>query len=254
MTPPPRPTPGADRDHYSYAHYADAGVANRFDALRFGGPIGRYLLEGQERLLREALAPVSGRRILDVGTGTGRAAIGLSAAGANVLGLDTSSAMLRVARARAAAASLAVEFGVADAHHLPLADRSVDAAVCLRVLMHAIDWRTCVGELCRVSRRRVVVDFPAFASFAAVESGGRRIAHALGRAVEPYRVIAERDVVSAFRRSNFRIVDIQRQFVLPIALHKHVGSLSFTHATERALSAIGLLRLIGSPVTLVAER
>jgi ubiquinone/menaquinone biosynthesis C-methylase UbiE len=162
--------------------------------------------------------------------------------------------MLRVARVRAAASHVAIGFGVADAHHLPLADRSVDGAVCLRVLMHAIDWRGCVAELCRVSRHTVVVDFPALASFAAIESGGRRIAHAFGRPVEPYRVIAERDVVAAFRRSEFRVVDIQRQFVLPIAVHKRVGRLSFTQATERALAAVGLLRLIGSPVTMVAER
>jgi hypothetical protein len=39
--------------HYSYAHYADRDVAEGFDALRFGGPIGRYLLEQQETILRE---------------------------------------------------------------------------------------------------------------------------------------------------------------------------------------------------------
>jgi hypothetical protein len=37
-------------------------------------------------------------------------------------------------------------------------------------------------------------------------------------------------------------------------LHKAVGSPGFTVASERALAAIGLARLFGSPVTIVAER
>ena len=244
----------ADRSHYSYALYADPAVADRFDALRFSGPIGRYLLDAQEQTLVDNLAPAAGRRIVDVGTGTGRAARGLAAVGAQVIGVDASPEMLRVAVSRSASARAAVSYAVADAHCLPLADRSVDAAVCLRVLMHAVSWQTCLAELCRVARWRVIVDFPARASFAALESGARRVASVLGRRVEPYRVLAERDVSSAFSAHGFRVITVQRQWVLPIALHKAVGRLSFTRSTEEMLAAAGLLRVLGSPVTMVAER
>jgi ubiquinone/menaquinone biosynthesis C-methylase UbiE len=246
--------PDGGRSHYSYAHYADRGVAEGFDALRFSGPIGRLLLESQEHLLAEALAPVAGRHVLDVGTGTGRAAIGLGRAGARIVGLDASAEMLRVARERLLGEHLVAALAIADAHDLPLADRSMDAVVCLRVLMHAVDWRRCVAEFCRVARWRVVVDFPALASAAALESGARRLVQALGRKTEAYRVIAERDVEAAFRSHGFRVVMVRRQFVLPVALHKAVGRLGFTRAVEPALAAIGLLRLFGSPVTVVAER
>jgi ubiquinone/menaquinone biosynthesis C-methylase UbiE len=213
-----------------------------------------YLLETQRQILHDALGPLAGRHIVDVGTGTGRAAIGLAGEGAIVTGLDASAEMLRVAATRAAEAGTAVTFGVADAHALPLPDRSVDAAVSLRVLMHAIDWRRCVAELCRVARWRVVVDFPAAASFAALESGGRRVARALGRPVEAYRVIAERDVIAVFQAHGFGLIHTRRQFVLPIAVHKIVGSLAVTQGLEKSLAAVGLLRALGSPVTMVAER
>ena len=52
----------------------------------------------QQRLLLDALAPVAGERVIDVGTGTGRAAIGLAQAGAIVTGVDASVEMLDVAR------------------------------------------------------------------------------------------------------------------------------------------------------------
>ncbi|MCC7007320.1 MAG: methyltransferase domain-containing protein [Acidobacteria bacterium] len=249
-----RPTGAAERRHYSYTHYVDPAVAEGFDALRFGGPIGRHLLETQERQILEAFAPVAGRRLLDVGTGTGRASIALAREGADVLGLDASPQMIAVARRAAAAAGATLELGLADAHDLPLADRSVDGAVCLRVLMHAVDWRRCVAELCRVARWRVMVDFPALLSAAAIESAARRAAHGLGRRVEPYRVIRERAVRDAFARHGFRTIGVHRLFVLPIAMHKAIGAPAFTRASERALAAAGLTRVLGSPVTLVAER
>lgn len=258
------PPPETDRSHYSYATYADAGMAEGFDQARFGGPIGRHLLETQERLLLEAVRGASTSdprtsdpvrlRVLDVGTGTGRAAIGLARAGLDVIGLDASAEMLAVARRRATDAGVVVQFDVADAHALPIADRSVDVAVSLRVLMHVPDWPRCLSELCRVSRRRVVVDFPARLSLAMLESIGRRVGSRVGLKTEPYRCLAERDVARAFASHGFRVVTRHRQFVLPIALHKKIGSLKTTLGTERALASVGLLRLLGSPVTMVAER
>jgi hypothetical protein len=50
------------------------------------------------------------------------------------------------------------------------------------------------------------------------------------------------------------VASAHRHFVLPIALHRAIGSPAVTRAAERALAAAGLRRLIGSPVTLVAER
>ena len=248
-TPPP-----AGRGHYSYRHYANRQVAEGFDALRFSGPIGRLLLDSQEALLLDALSPTTGRRILDVGTGTGRAAIGLAKAGAIVRGVDASAEMLEVARARARQAGVNAEFVPGDAHDLPFRDRSFDAAVSLRVLMHTPDWRRCVGELCRVSRWRVVTDFPARFSLAAIESGTRRVHRSLAGVTEAYRVMAPFDVEQTFASHGFKVIRIHRQFVLPIALHKSINSLRFTRMAEGLLERAGLLRLLGSPVTMVAER
>ena len=73
-------------------------MAASFDAKRFGGPIGQILLADQERVLAEFLGDVSGRRILDMATGTGRAALALAQHGAIVTGVDASREMLSVAR------------------------------------------------------------------------------------------------------------------------------------------------------------
>ena len=241
-------------DHYSYTAYADAAMASSFDAKRFGGPIGNLLLQDQEQVLAEFLGDVNGLRILDMATGTGRAALALAKRGALVTGIDASSEMLNVARARSAAAGLPIEFSEGDAHALTFTDRAFDATVCLRMLMHVPDWRTALAELCRVTGHRLVFDYPALASSAALHVIWRRTALTLGRRTEAYRVFRARDIARELGRHGFRITATHRQFVLPIAFHKAIGSAGFTRIVERALAGAGLLRLAGSPVTIAAER
>lgn len=246
--------PGGRSDHYSYAVYADPAMAEAFDALRFSGPIGTLIAEEQERVIAGFLAPLQGRTVLDVGTGTGRAAIALAKRGAVVTGVDASPEMLAVARRRAAEAGVGVTLAAGDAHRIDLPDRSFDAVVCLRVLMHTPGWRQSLGELCRLAGTRVVFDYPALSSAAAIQAAFRRVAYAAGARVEAYRVFSDRAVSRALEAHGFRVMDAHRQFVLPIAVHKLMGSRAATERIERALFRVGLTGLIGSPVTIVAER
>jgi 2-polyprenyl-3-methyl-5-hydroxy-6-metoxy-1,4-benzoquinol methylase len=242
------------RDHYSYTVYADPVMARTFDDRRFGGPIGAFVASTQAQVLGEFVGAVRQGRILDVGTGTGRAALLLARGGAVVTGVDASEQMLQEARRQAAAEGLDVRLLAGDAHALEFADRSFDAVVCLRVLMHAPDWRTCIGEICRVAGQLVILDYPSTTSAAAIESLGRRALRAMGRRTEAYRVFSKRAIAAELARSGFQVRAVHRQFVLPIALHKAVGSQRFTSCIERQLERAGLLRVFGSPVTLVAER
>jgi SAM-dependent methyltransferase len=246
--------PQSRTGHYSYSVYADPTMAEAFDALRFSGPIGRLIAGEQEEVIARFLAPVAGRSVLDVGTGTGRAAIALASRGASVTGVDASAEMLAVAARRAAAAGVAVTFGKGDAHGLAFADRSFDAVTCLRVLMHAPGWKASVAELCRVARTHVVFDYPALFSAAAIQAAFRRTAYTLGARVEAYRVLSDRAVRDVLQSNGFRIVDSHRQFVLPIALHKRIGSAAATRRIEGSLLRMGVNRVAGSPVTIVAER
>jgi SAM-dependent methyltransferase len=253
-----RPTSRASSNtaspHYSYAFYADPAMASQFDAARFGGPIGALLAETQAHVLAEFAQITPGMTALDVGTGTGRAALTLAAGGARVTAVDASREMLRVARERALLQRLPVVFTPADAHALPFHDGAFDVAVSLRVLMHTPDWRQCVSELCRVASRAVIIDYPALGSVAALQSASRRIAAFWGARVEAYRVFSDRVVRAELARHGFVVRQSHRQFVLPIALHKGIGSRRLTESVEAGLRTVGLLNLVGSPVTVLAER
>jgi SAM-dependent methyltransferase len=162
--------------------------------------------------------------------------------------------MLSVARRRSMDAGFPIEFAEGDAHALAFPDRAFDSAVSLRVLMHVPDWRKALTELCRVTERRLVLDYPAAGSTASVHAAWRRAALKMGRRVESYRVFRARAVADQLARCGFRVTASHRQFALPIALHKLVGSARFTQSVEGALAAAGILRLAGSPVTIAAER
>ena len=241
-------------DHYSYSAYADPAMAERFERVRFGGAIGRMIADEQEQVIAGFLEPLAGRSVLDVGTGTGRAAIALARRGASVTGVDASAEMLAVAQRQAEAAGVRVTFAREDAHRLPFADRSFDVVVCLRVLMHTPDWRRSLSELCRVAGDRVLFDYPAAASAALLQSAARRVLHGAGARVEAYRVFSDAAIGGAVAAGGFRITGRHRQFVLPIALHKRINSPAATRRIEGMLARAGLNGMLGSPVTVVAQR
>src|SRR5260221_3384189 len=93
-------------------------MAERFDALRFSGPIGRLIADTQERQIAGFLSPVEGRRLLDVGTGTGRAAIALAQRGGIVTAVDASAEMLAVAERPARQGHTHIPVACRDGHQL----------------------------------------------------------------------------------------------------------------------------------------
>jgi SAM-dependent methyltransferase len=100
-----------------------------------------------------ASRPCWQRRLLDVGCGLGEAALRLAedlGEGGEVVGVDTSEAMLSVARLNARATRCRVRFTGGDACHLDEPDDSFDAARSERTLQWLADPAAAVAELVRV--------------------------------------------------------------------------------------------------------
>jgi len=118
--------------------------------------VGRYeetasqLLPAAEVLVAEA-APLGGERVVDVGCGSGNAALLAAARGARVTGVDPALRLLDVARRRAAAAELDVTFLAGEAAALPLADNSADVILSVFGVIFAPDAQAAAAEFARVS-------------------------------------------------------------------------------------------------------
>jgi malonyl-CoA O-methyltransferase len=109
------------------------------------------LMEVEQAAVLSLLPPVSGRRVLDAGCGTGRYMQLLGALGAQVIGIDQSPAML--ARARECGAGIAR----GDMAALPVSSATCDVVVCGLCIMDVADLVAVVAEFARVLRPRGVV-------------------------------------------------------------------------------------------------
>jgi ubiquinone/menaquinone biosynthesis C-methylase UbiE len=105
----------------------------------------------EEPVVREALGPVAGLDVLDLGCGTGRHALWLAGAGARVTAVDFSEGMLGEARRKPGASG--VRFQVHDLREaLPFEAARFDRVVSGLVLEHLSDLRFVFGEARRVLR------------------------------------------------------------------------------------------------------
>ena len=117
--------------------------------------VGRYERTAQvllpaARVLVDAAAVQAGERVLDLGSGTGNAALLAAAAGAQVTAVDPSPRLLGVAEADARQQGLSVSCQVGDAANLPLADGSCDCVVSNFGLIFAPSADDAVAEIARV--------------------------------------------------------------------------------------------------------
>lgn len=112
---------------------------------------GNPLIALEEPVVEAMLGDVRGLTIADIGCGTGRHAVRLAAAGADVTAVDFSEGML--ARARSKPGAERVKFIAHDiATRLPLADGSFDRVLCCLVLDHVVDVRGLFSELGRICK------------------------------------------------------------------------------------------------------
>jgi ubiquinone/menaquinone biosynthesis C-methylase UbiE len=105
------------------------------------------------RAIADALGASRGGHVLEVGTGTGlHARWLLDNTTVTVTALDASEPMLAIASQRLEPYPGRVALGIADAHDLPFADGTFDAAFCSGTLHHLSLPGRGVAELARVTR------------------------------------------------------------------------------------------------------
>src|SRR3989337_3535293 len=90
---------------------------------------------------------LQGKRVLEIGVGTGRYAVPLQKSGIRVVGIDISRKMVEVGLAKGLR-----EVVFADGARLPIASKSFDVAMTIHVLHLIPDWRDHLLEIARVTR------------------------------------------------------------------------------------------------------
>lgn len=130
-----------------------ASIASRYDRANTILSGGVHHLWRRRTVRRSGVRP--GDKVLDCATGTGDLAIAFRRAGAAVVGTDFVEEMLAIARRKAPD----IEFRQADAMALPFENDSFDIASIAFGIRNVADPSKAIGEMARVARRVVVLEF-----------------------------------------------------------------------------------------------
>jgi SAM-dependent methyltransferase len=232
---------------------ADIGTSSEDYARRFTGGVGRWFVATQSRITLGLLRALpAGASILDVGGGHAQIAPPLIDAGyeVTVVGSDPVCS----ARLEPWIAQGKCRFEAVDLQRLPYPDASFDAVVCLRLLPHSINWTGLVRELCRVSRRSVIVDYPSTRSANAFSAHLFTIKRGIELNTRRFLVFTPREVNAAFQQAGFSVRAERPQFLIPMVLHRLSNRAVLSRAAEAPGRLLGLTRWFGSPIILRADR
>jgi ubiquinone/menaquinone biosynthesis C-methylase UbiE len=222
-------------------------------AQRFSGRIGEYFLDVQWAAVRELLSGEEKKcRVLDVGGGHAQLAVPLVKDGydVTVLGSDVSCRE----RLDQTVAAENYQFVVGDLLNLPFEERSFDLVFAFRMLPHLNQWRRFLGELCRVARGVIFLDYPDLRSVNFFSSQMFALKKKIENNTRPYRCFHRRQINAELGRHGFCVDQRYCQFFLPMALHRWLGQPAFSKTSESTARALGLTRCFGSPVILKAVR
>ncbi len=119
-----------------------SGDYNKIAALTV--PVSEHLVDH--------VGVMPGERVLDIATGTGHVALAAARRSAKATGIDYVPELLDIARLRAQAEELDIEFVQSDAENLPYGDATFDVVLSAIGVMFAADHARAARELVRVCR------------------------------------------------------------------------------------------------------
>lgn len=141
------------------------------------------------RVVVDRAAPAAGERVVDVGCGSGNAALLAAARGAHVTGVDPAQRLLEVAREEAALRGLDATFLQGEAAALPLDDGSADVVLSVFGVIFAENAMAAAAEMARVTvpGGRIVLSawLPQGAMWSCVGVFQEAVARALGAPAGP---------------------------------------------------------------------
>ena len=221
-------------------------------ARRFAGTVGEWFLDTQARATLSLLRRWPAASVLDVGGGHAQLTQPLIEAGHAVTVYG--SRPICAERLRPWLDAGRVSFVSGPLLETPFAERAFDVVLAFRLLPHVERWRDLAAELARLARYAIVVDYPSRRSVNAAADLLFGLKQRVERNTRPFRVFSDGEIEAAFAGAGFQGTARRPQFFFPMALHRALRLAPLSRGLETGSAALGLTRLLGSPVILRLER
>jgi len=237
---------------------ADLETASDGYSQRFSGDHGKWFLEVQQKSLLQLLSLVrdlpgpAACKVLDVGGGHGQVAAPLAERGYDVTVIGSCQEADRQVKQLTLAGKCRWQSG--DLLNLPYEDRSFEVVTCFRLLPHCDKWQRLIQELCRVSKRAVILDYPPLLSFNLLYPLLFSLKKRIEGDTRTFMNFANVEVQGEFERAGFRAGGRVGQFFLPMVVHRVLRSRTLSAGIENLFGSLKLRDKFGSPVVAMFER
>ncbi|WP_020389343.1 class I SAM-dependent methyltransferase [Kribbella catacumbae] len=218
-------------------------------------PTGEVLLPISEVVVAMS-EPLNGKRLVDLGCGTGNAALLAAERGAVVTGVDPAKRLVEVARERAAERGLQVEFLAGNAASIPVEDGTAELLLSIFAVIFAPDADAAIAEMTRVTAPdgliRLTSWVPGGSMMAINTVAGKFMAEVFGGSgnggsgngeSKPFAWHDEAALKEAFGRHGFT-VDVERR-----SMHLTAGSPEeyLENSSEHPMAVSGAQALASRP-------
>jgi len=219
-------------------------------ATRFQGRIGLWLVHKQIAATQIALNKLVSSNIsftvLDVGGGHGQNIEVVKELGGELTIVGSEPSCDVLIKSQVAAGD--VKFVVSPLLSLPFDDNSFDVVICYRILSHMDSWKQLIAELSRVSSKLVLIDYPSKKSINIVADALFSIKKLIEKNTRGYGCFSDWEVDVVFQESHQQRIFEHRQFFLPMAMYRLIGSPKIASCLAKIFRLIGLTDRFGSPV------
>ena len=145
-------------------------------------------------------------------------------------------------------------FALGDMFALPVETASFDLVISVRLVPHVEDWPRLLAEMCRVSRRTVLFDYPSLSGLNALTPLLFSLKKSLEGNTRTYLSFTRHQLADELARHGFADVHEVKQFLLPMVVHRQARGAAPLRWLESLFRIAGLTALWGSPIILRADR
>lgn len=232
---------------------ADEHSASDAYAERFSGKTGKWFLDVQLEKTLELLRDFSPHTttILDVGGGHGQLALPLAELGYAVTVLGSSEKAFHQINKRP---ELKIKKIYADVLARTLPEQSYDVVLCFRILPHTLAWQSLLTELCYLSKQAIIFDYPSAESINSIAPLFFKTKKKLEKNTRPYLTFTAEQIQQELKKQHNIIAAEQKQYALPMALHRALKQPGISRGLEGVCASMGLTKKFGSPIIVKAER
>lgn len=224
----------------------DIAASTEDYARRFYGRTGAWFNKVQGDATLRMLEPWPAATVLDVGGGHGQLAPLLVENNYKVTVHGSAPACIK--RISHLVDADRCSFVTSNMFNLPFPDQSMDIVLAFRVMAHLPSWPRFVGELTRVARHAVVVDFPSSRSLNFFSPLFFNLKLKLEGNTRGFSVLRESILVSEFERRHFSVAGRYAQYFVPMFVHRTLKMRTLSVALEKPFRWTGLTALLGSPL------